>query len=86
MITNEIRLVILNSSYSQPMGVYGTSTWYQGVNPTPTAHPPASSSKCQTYLTITASPLCRCHNGLVRCHPKPTAFPGSNRPAPPPST
>jgi hypothetical protein len=22
-----------------PMGVYGTSTWYQGVNPTLAAHP-----------------------------------------------
>ncbi|KAF7297575.1 Ricin B-type lectin domain-containing protein [Mycena kentingensis (nom. inval.)] len=29
-----------------PMGVYGTSTWYQGVKPTPAPHPAASSSNC----------------------------------------
>ncbi|CAK5268542.1 unnamed protein product [Mycena citricolor] len=29
-----------------PMGVYGTSTWYQGIKPTPPPHPVASSSRC----------------------------------------
>ncbi|KIY43865.1 macrofage activating glyco protein [Fistulina hepatica ATCC 64428] len=40
-----------------PMGVYGTSTWYQGISPTPPAHPAASSSNCLTYPTIGVSPL-----------------------------
>jgi len=35
-----------------PMGVYGTSTWHQGVNPTPSAHPPASSSNCKALPTV----------------------------------
>ena len=29
-----------------PMGVYGGSTWYQGQNPTPSAHPAPKSSNC----------------------------------------
>lgn len=68
---------------SEPMGVYGTSTWYQGVKPTPDAHPPASSSDCTTLPTITASPLRRRHNGIVRRHPSPTPFPATNWPVPP---
>jgi hypothetical protein len=48
----------------EPMGVYKvgngqTSTWYQGVNPTPAAHPAASSSSCTTFASITASPAKR---------------------------
>ncbi|KAF8230807.1 macrofage activating glycoprotein [Tricholoma matsutake] len=39
-----------------PMGVYGTSTWYQGVSPTPPAHPAASSSNCQALPSDTVSP------------------------------
>ncbi|KAJ8072142.1 hypothetical protein PM082_015700 [Marasmius tenuissimus] len=39
----------------EPMGVYGTSTWYQEVKPTPSAHPAPSSSNCQTLPTVTAS-------------------------------
>jgi hypothetical protein len=35
-----------------PMGVYGTSTWFQGVNPTPPAHPAAPSSNCRTVPTV----------------------------------
>lgn len=42
--------------YSLPMGVYGTSTWYQGVSPTPPAHPAASSSNCQALPSDTVSP------------------------------
>ncbi|EJD01735.1 carbohydrate-binding module family 13 protein [Fomitiporia mediterranea MF3/22] len=42
---------------AQPMGVYGTSTWFQGQNPTPPPHPQPSSSNCQTVPTVTASPL-----------------------------
>ncbi|KAG6839517.1 hypothetical protein C0991_001915 [Blastosporella zonata] len=38
-----------------PMGVYGTSTWYQGVSPTPSAHPAASSSNCVTVPTVAAA-------------------------------
>ncbi|KAF8903752.1 hypothetical protein CPB84DRAFT_727292 [Gymnopilus junonius] len=40
----------------QPMGVYGTSTWYQGVNPTPSAHPAAASSSCTPLPTVSVSP------------------------------
>jgi len=68
----------------QPMGVYGTSTWYQKVEPTPTAHPAASSSNCHSYPTITASPLRRRQNGLVKRHPEPIAFPGSGGQGPKP--
>ncbi|EIN08697.1 carbohydrate-binding module family 13 protein [Punctularia strigosozonata HHB-11173 SS5] len=39
-----------------PMGVYGTSTWYQGQSPTPAAHPPASSSMCTPFPSISVSP------------------------------
>lgn len=39
-----------------PMGVYGTSTWYQGVEPTPSAHPAASSSNCAALPTVSVSP------------------------------
>jgi len=42
-----------------PMGVYGTSTWFQGVNPTPPPHPAASSSNCVTVPTVTVSPAKR---------------------------
>ncbi|KAG6855768.1 hypothetical protein H0H87_011137 [Tephrocybe sp. NHM501043] len=38
-----------------PMGVYGTSTWYQGVSPTPPPHPAASSSNCITVPTVAAN-------------------------------
>ncbi|KAH8834757.1 carbohydrate-binding module family 13 protein [Flagelloscypha sp. PMI_526] len=41
----------------EPMGVYGTSTWYQGVSPTPAAHTPAPSSSCTTYTSIGQSNL-----------------------------
>ncbi|KIL59004.1 hypothetical protein M378DRAFT_169891, partial [Amanita muscaria Koide BX008] len=43
----------------QPMGVYGTSTWYQGVNPTPPAQPAASSSNCQSLPTVSVTPANR---------------------------
>ncbi|KAJ7764664.1 carbohydrate-binding module family 13 protein [Mycena olivaceomarginata] len=36
-----------------PMGVYGTSTWHQGVSPTPTAHPAAKSSNCVAIASPT---------------------------------
>jgi len=39
-----------------PMGVYGTSTWFQGVSPTPPAHPAASSSNCKTVPTVSVAP------------------------------
>jgi hypothetical protein len=35
------------------MGVYGTSTWHQGVSPTPTAHPAAKSSNCVAIASPT---------------------------------
>jgi hypothetical protein len=41
---------------SLPMGVYGTSTWFQGVKPTPPPHPAASSSNCQALPSVTVSP------------------------------
>ncbi|KAJ7589816.1 carbohydrate-binding module family 13 protein [Mycena floridula] len=40
-----------------PMGVYGTSTWFQGVSPTPAAHPAASSSSCTTLPTVSVAPV-----------------------------
>ncbi|KAF8635389.1 hypothetical protein AX15_000392 [Amanita polypyramis BW_CC] len=36
----------------QPMGVYGTSTFYQGEPTTPPAHPIPSSSSCTTVSSI----------------------------------
>jgi hypothetical protein len=42
-----------------PMGVYGTSTWHQGVKPTPAAHPAAKSSSCTPYPSITAGTVKR---------------------------
>ncbi|KAF7975238.1 hypothetical protein HWV62_10206 [Athelia sp. TMB] len=42
-----------------PMGVYGTSTWHQGVSPTPSAHPVAKSSSCTSFASITSSPVKR---------------------------
>ncbi|KAH6871464.1 macrophage activating glycoprotein [Coprinopsis sp. MPI-PUGE-AT-0042] len=42
-----------------PMGVYGTSTWFQGVSPTPAAHPAPASSGCTTISTVGISPLRR---------------------------
>ncbi|KAJ3549863.1 hypothetical protein NMY22_g728 [Coprinellus aureogranulatus] len=42
-----------------PMGVYGTSTWSQGVSPTPPPHPAPASSSCTTLSTISVSPLRR---------------------------
>jgi len=39
----------------QPMGVYGTSTWYQGISPTPPPHPAAKSSSCRTIPTVGVS-------------------------------
>jgi len=35
-----------------PMGVYGTSTFFQGQNPTPPAHPAASSSSCRSVPSV----------------------------------
>ncbi|KAI1794319.1 hypothetical protein LXA43DRAFT_883834 [Ganoderma leucocontextum] len=36
----------------EPMGVYGTSTWFQGQNPTPPAHPAPATSSCVPTSTI----------------------------------
>ncbi|KAF8646676.1 hypothetical protein AX16_007107 [Volvariella volvacea WC 439] len=41
---------------AQPMGIYGTSTWYQGVSPTPSPHPAPSSSNCQPLPTVGVTP------------------------------
>jgi len=40
-----------------PMGVYGSSTFYQGQKPTPPAHPAAKSSDCRTVPTVSVSNL-----------------------------
>ncbi|KZT59682.1 hypothetical protein CALCODRAFT_466632 [Calocera cornea HHB12733] len=37
---------------TEPMGVYGNSTFFQGDSSTPDAHTPAPSSNCQTLATI----------------------------------
>ncbi|KAH0585642.1 hypothetical protein H2248_008862 [Termitomyces sp. 'cryptogamus'] len=42
-----------------PMGVYGSSTWFQGVSPTPSAHPAASSSNCVPIPTVSSAPAKR---------------------------
>ncbi|KAF8896644.1 carbohydrate-binding module family 13 protein [Infundibulicybe gibba] len=50
-----------------PMGVYGTSTWYQGVSPTPPPHPAASSSNCKPLPTVSVSPAkMRRENGFEK--------------------
>jgi len=36
----------------EPMGVYGTSTWYQGVKPTPSAHRAPASSNCARTASV----------------------------------
>ncbi|KAF9442188.1 carbohydrate-binding module family 13 protein [Macrolepiota fuliginosa MF-IS2] len=41
---------------AQPMGVYGTSTFHQGVAPTPPPHPAPASSNCKPLPTVSASP------------------------------
>jgi hypothetical protein len=40
-----------------PAGIYGTSTWSQGVKPTPSGHPPAASSQCSKQATVSNGPL-----------------------------
>ncbi|PPQ83495.1 hypothetical protein CVT25_006985 [Psilocybe cyanescens] len=68
-----------NGDTDLPMGVYGTSTWHQGVNPTPPAHPVASSSNCKALPTVSVSPLMKRDNMLVKRYVPP--FPGAT-PAP----
>ena len=43
----------------EPMGVYGGSVWYQGVEPTPGPHGTPSSSNCHTVPTVTPSKMRR---------------------------
>ncbi|KAG5632998.1 hypothetical protein DXG03_009181, partial [Asterophora parasitica] len=50
---------LISAPISLPMGVYGTSTWYQGVSPTPPPHPAASSSNCQALPTVSITPVKR---------------------------
>ncbi|KAJ2918133.1 hypothetical protein MD484_g2246, partial [Candolleomyces efflorescens] len=66
-----------------PMGVYGTSTWFQGVSPTPPPHPAPASSSCTTMSTIGVTPLRRSLEAeaeapvpLQRRYPVPS-FPGA---------
>jgi len=67
----------------QPMGVYGTSTWYQGVSPTPAPHPAAPSSNCQALPTVSVSPAKRRRDngGFEKRFVGHPAFPGAT-PAP----
>ncbi|KAL4268370.1 Carbohydrate-binding module family 13 protein [Pleurotus pulmonarius] len=44
---------------TEPMGVYGTSTWFQGVDPTPGPHSAAPSSSCRTIPTVSVTNLRR---------------------------
>jgi hypothetical protein len=62
------------------MGVYGTSTWYQGVKPTPGPHPVPASSNCNPLPTVAVSPALRRRDHMVKRHALP-AFPGAT-PAP----
>ena len=48
LIAAKNRLIVC----AQPMGVYGTSTWFQGQNPTPSAHPAPATSSCVPTSTI----------------------------------
>ncbi|KDR78590.1 hypothetical protein GALMADRAFT_244033 [Galerina marginata CBS 339.88] len=61
-----------------PMGVYGTSTWHQGVNPTPAAHPVAPSSSCKPLPTVSVSPVMR-RSEMVKRQVTPP-FPGATAP------
>jgi hypothetical protein len=66
-----------NGDNALPMGVYGTSTWFQGVSPTPAAHPVPASSNCNTQATVTAASISakkRRELRYVRA-PQPTAPP-----------
>ncbi|KAF8524393.1 carbohydrate-binding module family 13 protein [Hysterangium stoloniferum] len=45
-----------------PMGVYGTSTWHQGISPTPEPHPVAKSSSCTSLPTVSVSPAIKKRN------------------------
>ncbi|KAF5342015.1 hypothetical protein D9611_001235 [Ephemerocybe angulata] len=76
---------------AQPMGVYGTSTWYQGQNPTPAAHPAPKSSSCKPVPSVSVSPLRRRgedgapgfakrHIDSRGPHPVTVAFPGATPP------
>ncbi|KAH8104240.1 carbohydrate-binding module family 13 protein [Phellopilus nigrolimitatus] len=56
-----------------PMGVYGSSTWYQGVSPTPAAHPVASSSSCRTLPTVSVAPVNK-RRAMKTVHASPTPF------------
>ncbi|KZS87072.1 carbohydrate-binding module family 13 protein [Sistotremastrum niveocremeum HHB9708] len=59
-----------------PMGVYGTSTWFQGVNPTPPAHPAAKSSNCARIPTVSAKPAQKKRDAFTTFYapgPTPTA-------------
>ncbi|KDN42630.1 hypothetical protein K437DRAFT_257816 [Tilletiaria anomala UBC 951] len=44
-----------NGNEGKYPGVYGTSTWHQGQNPTPPAHKAGKSSQCARYATISNS-------------------------------
>jgi len=44
---------------TEPMGVYGTSTWHQGVSPTPPPHPAGPSSACRSLPTVGVTNLKR---------------------------
>ncbi|GJJ15048.1 hypothetical protein Clacol_009323 [Clathrus columnatus] len=52
--------------HALPMGVYGTSTWHQGISPTPPPHPVASSSSCTAIPTVSVSPVQRRSLGLEK--------------------
>ena len=45
-----------DANVGEPMGVYGGSTWYQGVSPTPGPHNPPASSNCAAIPTVSVSP------------------------------
>lgn len=47
-----IPLTLILISRTQPMGVYGASTFHQGDAQTPAAHPIPSSSSCSTISTV----------------------------------
>ncbi|KAF9048889.1 carbohydrate-binding module family 13 protein [Panaeolus papilionaceus] len=58
-----------------PMGVYGTSTWYQGVSPTPGPHSAPASSNCKNIPSPTAGAIQA--RSEMKKKREPVAFPGA---------
>ena len=58
---------------TQPMGVYGTSTFFQGEPVTPSAHPAPASSECTFLSTIGNLALSTSTSGTITSAPTSTS-------------